>query len=95
MIAGISGYQRNGAVAVGSGGRLAAVCEQGRVIRVRDIGLKQSGFPSAAFSAAVRAARGNRARRQLATSSPKTGSTVCLARRGESIITWRMRRRRS
>jgi carbamoyltransferase len=56
VIAGISGYQRNGAVAVGSNGRLAAVCEQGRVIRVRDIGLKQTGFPSEALSAAMRAA---------------------------------------
>ena len=48
---GLSGYERNGAVAIGTPGKVAAVCEQGRIVRIRDAGLKASGFPAAALAA--------------------------------------------
>lgn len=60
MIAGISGYRRNATVALVRGGRLTAVCEQGRVTRVRDIGVRDGGFPDEALSAALAASDASR-----------------------------------
>jgi carbamoyltransferase len=56
VVAGISGYERNAAVAVARTGRLAAVCEQGRVVRIRDLGARIGGFPEAALRVALEAA---------------------------------------
>jgi carbamoyltransferase len=56
VIAGVSGFKRNAAVAIGRAGELAAVCEQGRVVRARDVGVRTGGFPAAALDMAARAA---------------------------------------
>ncbi|MBI2833705.1 MAG: hypothetical protein HYX76_04695 [Acidobacteria bacterium] len=56
VIAGISGFKRNAAAAVARDGRLVAVCEEGRVTRVRDIGIDANGFPRAALEMTLNAA---------------------------------------
>ena len=53
LIAGISGYERNCAVALYRDGDLVAVCEEGRVRRVRDLGIRDGGFPRAALDVAL------------------------------------------
>lgn len=53
MIAGISGYRRNATVAVVRDGGPAAVCEQGRVTRVRNVGIRAGGFPDEALAVAL------------------------------------------
>ena len=46
---GISGHARNATAAVVVDGSLVGVCEQGRVTRVRDVGVRAGGFPHAAL----------------------------------------------
>ena len=55
-IAGISGFKRNAAVAICRGGSLAAVCQEERVTRRREVGVETGGFPMAAFGAALQSA---------------------------------------
>jgi carbamoyltransferase len=56
VVAGVSGFARNAAVAVARDGVLAAVCEEGRVTRVRDVGIAAGGFPRGALKLALAAA---------------------------------------
>ncbi len=60
VVAGISGFRRNAAAAVARAGTLAAVCEQGRVTRVRDVGIEAGGFPEEALRVALEASRTRR-----------------------------------
>lgn len=53
VIAGLSGYRRNATVAVVRAGGPAAVCEQGRVTRVRNVGMRAGGFPHEALAIAL------------------------------------------
>jgi carbamoyltransferase len=53
LIAGISGFERNAAVALYRDGDLVAVCEEGRVRRVRDLGMRGGGFPRVALEVAL------------------------------------------
>lgn len=53
---GLGGVKRNAAVSVAVDGQLAAVCEEGRVQRVRNVGMRAGGFPSAALAAALETA---------------------------------------
>lgn len=52
-VAGISGFRRNAAAAVARDGVLTAVCEQGRLTRVRDVGIESGGFPEQALHVAL------------------------------------------
>ena len=55
ILAGISGHARNATVAVVQDGVLLGVCEEGRVIRVRDIGVDAGGAPEEALALLLRA----------------------------------------
>lgn len=57
IVAGISGFRRNAAVALARSGNLAAVCEQGRLSRVRDVGIETGGFPEEALQATIKIAQ--------------------------------------
>ena len=57
IVAGISGFRRNAAVALARSGNLAAVCEQGRLSRVRDVGIETGGFPEEALQAIIEIAQ--------------------------------------
>ena len=57
IVAGISGFRRNAAVALAHSGNLAAVCEQGRLSRVRDVGIEIGGFPEEALQATIEIAQ--------------------------------------
>ena len=50
---GLGGVKRNAAVSVAVDGELLAVCEEGRVQRVRNVGLRAGGFPAAALGSAM------------------------------------------
>lgn len=49
LIAGLGGVTRHGSAALTDGGRLVAVCEQGRVTRVGSAGFNVSGLPDEAL----------------------------------------------
>ncbi len=55
-VVGLGGVKRNAAVSVAVDGQLAAVCEEGRVQRVRNVSMRAGGFPSAALAAALETA---------------------------------------
>jgi carbamoyltransferase len=56
LTVGISGFKRDASVAVCRGDSLAAVCQQERVTRVRQVGVLAGGFPKAALDAALQSA---------------------------------------
>ena len=58
LIAGISGFKRNAAVALYGSGDLQAVCEEERATRIRDVGIRIGGFPATALDFALKAACG-------------------------------------
>lgn len=49
-VVGLSGYERNGLSAIYWDGRIAA-CEEGRVRRVRNLGIREAGWPAASIAA--------------------------------------------
>jgi carbamoyltransferase len=61
LTVGISGFKRDATVAICRGGSLAAVCQQERVTRVRQVGVQAGGFPEAALDTALQSAGANAA----------------------------------
>jgi carbamoyltransferase len=53
VVVGVSGVQQNATVAVATGGRLIACCEQERISRVRSEGLRPGTLPAEALRAAL------------------------------------------
>jgi len=53
VVIGVSGVQRNAAVAACREGRVVAACEQERFTRVRGVGVLRGGFPTEAMDAAL------------------------------------------
>lgn len=54
VLAGMSGHSRNATVALVRDGVLLGVCEEGRVTRVRDVGVSDGGSPEAALGLLLR-----------------------------------------